>query len=122
MVAPTISVLRSISRRSSSRCTNCASLLPDLIEYRQWDKDPNVIEAKIPVIETFRGKATDAMLLGLPCPRVPDVQFLLPQGLRGWVAGCLYAVWLLVVATLYPLCRWVVAVKGRRQDWWLSYL
>jgi len=37
------------------------SLLPDLIEYREWNKDPNVIEAKIPVIETFRGKATDAM-------------------------------------------------------------
>ena len=36
------------------------ALLPDLIEYREWDKDPNVIEAKIPVIETFRGKATDA--------------------------------------------------------------
>lgn len=31
-------------------------------------------------------------------------------------------VWLLVVATLYPLCKWVRAIKGRRQDWWLSYL
>jgi uncharacterized membrane protein len=33
-----------------------------------------------------------------------------------------YAVWLLVVVTLYPLCRWVVAIKDRHQDWWLSYL
>jgi hypothetical protein len=31
-------------------------------------------------------------------------------------------VWLLVVATLYPLCKWVSAVKARRQDWWLSDL
>jgi hypothetical protein len=26
------------------------------------------------------------------------------------------------VALLYPLCRWVAAVKARRTDWWLSYL
>jgi hypothetical protein len=36
-------------------------LLPDLIEYREWNKDPNVIRQKVPVIETFRGKATEAM-------------------------------------------------------------
>ena len=33
-----------------------------------------------------------------------------------------YAVWLLVVLALYPLCKWVAAVKARRRDWWLSYL
>jgi len=33
-----------------------------------------------------------------------------------------YLVWVLVVATLYPLCRWVAATKARRRDWWLSYL
>ena len=37
------------------------ALVPDLIEYREWDKDPNVIRNKIPVVETFRGKATQAM-------------------------------------------------------------
>jgi len=36
-------------------------LVPDLIEYRELDKDPNKIAAKIPIVETFRGKATDAM-------------------------------------------------------------
>ena len=36
-------------------------LLPDLIEYREWNKEPNVIQQKVPVIETFRGKATEAM-------------------------------------------------------------
>ena len=29
---------------------------------------------------------------------------------------------LFVVLTLYPLCRWVAAVKARRRDWWLSYV
>jgi hypothetical protein len=36
-------------------------LLPDLIEYREWDNEPNVIRRNVPVIETFRGKATEAM-------------------------------------------------------------
>jgi uncharacterized membrane protein len=33
-----------------------------------------------------------------------------------------YAIWVLVVLALYPLCRWVSAVKARRKDWWLSYV
>jgi uncharacterized membrane protein len=33
-----------------------------------------------------------------------------------------YVVWALVVAMLYPFCRWVAGVKARRRDWWLSYV
>ena len=33
-----------------------------------------------------------------------------------------YLVWIAVVVMLYPLCRWVTALKARRQDWWLSYV
>ena len=36
-------------------------LLPDLLEYRELDKDPNKIAAKIPVISTFEAHATDFM-------------------------------------------------------------
>lgn len=36
-------------------------LLPDLIEYREWYSNPNITQQKIPVIDTFRGKATEAM-------------------------------------------------------------
>jgi uncharacterized membrane protein len=36
--------------------------------------------------------------------------------------GGVYLIWIAVVAMLYPLCRWVAAVKARRQDWWLSYV
>src|SRR2546426_5969357 len=39
-------------------------LVPDLLEYREWDKDPNVIRKKIPVVDTFRGKATPFMADG----------------------------------------------------------
>ena len=32
-------------------------LVPDLIEYRRWDADPNLVRAQVPVVETFRGRA-----------------------------------------------------------------
>jgi uncharacterized membrane protein len=47
--------------------------------------------------------------------------FFFPKGYGVGLAG-VYGVWLLVIAMLYPLCKWVAAVKGRREDWWLSYL
>jgi hypothetical protein len=37
------------------------AMVPDLIEYREWGKQPNLILAKIPVVDTFRGRATAAM-------------------------------------------------------------
>jgi hypothetical protein len=36
-------------------------LVPDLLEFRDWQADPNKIRRRIPVIDTFRGKATTAM-------------------------------------------------------------
>jgi len=39
-------------------------LIPDLIEYRDLSKDPNQIVEKVAVINTFEGKATDAMHTG----------------------------------------------------------
>jgi uncharacterized membrane protein len=47
--------------------------------------------------------------------------FLFPEGYGVGLPGT-YAVWILVVGMLYPLCSWVAAVKARRRDWWLSYL
>ena len=37
------------------------ALIPDLLEYRDLCKDPNQIAQKVAVINTFEGKATDAM-------------------------------------------------------------
>jgi hypothetical protein len=37
------------------------ALLPDLLEFRENDKDPNKIVKKIAVVNTFEAKATDAM-------------------------------------------------------------
>ena len=44
-----------------------------------------------------------------------------PAGYGLSLAG-VYAVWLVVLLALYPLCRWFGALKQRRNDWWLSYL
>jgi uncharacterized membrane protein len=33
-----------------------------------------------------------------------------------------YAVWLIALAMLYPLCRWFAGLKQRRKEWWWSYL
>ena len=47
-----------------------------------------------------------------------------PEKPAGYGLGLpgIYAVWLVVLVALYPLCRWFAALKQRRNDWWLSYL
>jgi len=44
-----------------------------------------------------------------------------PKG-YGVGLGGVYLFWFTVVALLYPLCRYVTALKARRTDWWLSFL
>lgn len=48
-----------------------------------------------------------------------------PETLHGLGFGlpAVYAAWLVVLLSLYPLCRWFAGLKARRRDvWWLSYL
>ena len=40
-------------------------------------------------------------------------------GLPLWTV---YVAWIIVLAAIYPLCRWWAQVKRTRRDWWLSYL
>jgi uncharacterized membrane protein len=44
--------------------------------------------------------------------------------LQGWGFSLpvVYAIWLAVLAILYPPARWFARLKRRRSDWWLSYL
>jgi len=58
---------------------------------------------------------------GFKLPEMLTIFLLYPKGYGVPLAG-VYAAWLLVLAILYPLCRWVAGVKARRRDWWLSYL
>jgi uncharacterized membrane protein len=40
----------------------------------------------------------------------------------GFSLWTVYAVWLVVLALLYPVCLWFARLKQRRHDWWLTYL
>jgi len=54
----------------------------------------------------------------------PDITHFPFTAPPGWNLGLpmVYAVWLLVVVSLYPLCRWYAGLRRQRHDWWLSYL
>jgi uncharacterized membrane protein len=66
------------------------------------------------------GNASFAYLFA-PLPSMGGPRPLFPPdfGYPLWVS---YAVWMVVVAALYPLCLWFSRVKARRREWWLSYL
>jgi hypothetical protein len=40
------------------------TMVPDLIDYRQWDADPNRVRNEVAVVDTLRGRATQAMREG----------------------------------------------------------
>ncbi len=56
-----------------------------------------------------------------PLPSIGGPAKLFPAnfGYNLWVV---YLVWMVIVVSLYPLCRWFAKVKAERRDWWLSYL
>src|SRR6185295_5230595 len=62
-----------------------------------------------------------ALAMGHGTALLSDDFMQVPQA-WGFGLPAVYLAWLLVVATLYPACRWFAAVKRRRDDWWLSYL
>jgi uncharacterized membrane protein len=62
-----------------------------------------------------------ALAMGYGTALLGDDFMSVPQQ-WGFGLPVVYLAWLLVVATLYPACRWFAAVKRRRDDWWLSYL
>jgi len=49
----------------------------------------------------------------------PRELFPSPFGYSLWVT---YLVWLLVVVSLYPLCKWFAKIKSTHRATWLSYL
>ncbi len=61
------------------------------------------------------------VLQGFPASELLTVFIFYPAGYGLPLPGA-YAVWVLVVVLLYPLCRWVAALKARSSAWWLSYL
>jgi len=66
------------------------------------------------------GSAASSFIFN-PLPSMGGPVQLFPAnfGYNLWVV---YVVWIVVVVSLYPLCRWFARVKATRRDWWLSYL
>jgi uncharacterized membrane protein len=54
-------------------------------------------------------------------PTIANYPFTAPPG-WGLTLPETYLVWVLVVALLYPVCRWIAGVKQRHRNAWLSYL
>ena len=54
-------------------------------------------------------------------PSLDKYPVTFPPGWGYELAG-VYLVWIIVVVSLYPLCRWFADVRRQRSDWWLSYL
>jgi uncharacterized membrane protein len=71
-----------------------------------------VIHALSVVLGVAQGFAPSQMM---------TIMFFYPKG-YGLTLPWVYVVWALIVAALYPWCRWVGSVKARRKDWWLSYV
>jgi len=60
----------------------------------------------------------------LSMTRSPDLAHFPFTAPPGWDFGLpvTYLVWLFVVLSLYPLCRWYAGVRRRNKSIWLSYL
>jgi len=62
-----------------------------------------------------------ALMSGYGTTVLTNVFLSLPNG-WGFGLPAVYLTWVVIVATLYPVCHWFADVKRRRADWWLSYL
>jgi uncharacterized membrane protein len=95
---------------------------------RGWFKDTLVMYGRVPFafyIAHFYLAHALAVVIGV-CQgyTLSQMMTLFAFNPKGFGVGlpAVYGLWLLVVVLLYPLCRWVAAVKARRSYWWLSYL
>jgi uncharacterized membrane protein len=119
------------------------TLGPALIALAWFDRpgltasNPLVVFGRVPLfyfVVHFYAAHAAAVLLALlrygssalafmfqPLPSMGGPRELFPDGFGYdlWVA---YVVWALIVAMLYPVCRWFAGVRAKRRDWWLSYL
>jgi hypothetical protein len=60
-------------------------------------------------------------LQGIPVGQLMTFPPFFPAG-YGVPLPLVYCVWALVIALLYPFCKWVAGVKARSRAWWLSYV
>jgi hypothetical protein len=61
------------------------------------------------------------VIQGFSASQFMTIFLFYPSGYGLQLPG-VYVVWALVIALLYPFCRWMASLKARRRDWWLSYV
>ncbi|MBT5074655.1 MAG: hypothetical protein HOM63_13130 [Kordiimonadaceae bacterium] len=61
------------------------------------------------------------MFQGFEMEQMRRMFIFYPEGYGTNLVG-VYAVWLIVMAIMYPFCKWMYNIKRSRKDWWLSYL
>ena len=96
--------------------------------FNGWLKDTLVMFGRVPfafyVIHFYIAHSIAVaigLFQGFTVNQMRPVFFMPPHGYGLNLVG-VYIVWLIVIALLYPICRWIAALKARRNDWWLSYL
>jgi uncharacterized membrane protein len=66
----------------------------------------------------YNGHSFDEAIKGLQ-----KIPFLFSIPGEGVGLGLVYLVWILLIVSLYPLCKWYDAYKtAHKEKWWLSYL
>jgi uncharacterized membrane protein len=58
---------------------------------------------------------------GFSLNQMRTIFIFFPRG-YGVSLPIVYLVWLFVVVSLYPWCRWMANLKARRRNWWLSFV
>ena len=76
-----------------------------------------LIHALALVVSIIRlGKVSPWLFTNHPMGNPPP-----PEGYT-WSLPLLYLVWAVAIVILFFPCRWFASLKGKRKDWWLSYL
>ena len=93
-----------------------------------WLKDALVIFGRVPFAFYIAhwylirlGSMALAAYQGFEPEQMMTFFFFFPRD-YGISLPWVYVIWLVVLAILYPFCKWFAGVKSRRKDWWLSYL
>jgi len=109
-------------------------LLLALFEYREWagDAGPLVTLGRVPFFfYVFHLMVIHGLAVLLSLLRYGEAGWLFvsppwnldvyPEG-YGYSLPVVYALYALVLAILWPACRWYADFKQRHHSWWLSYL
>jgi uncharacterized membrane protein len=70
------------------------------------------------VLFFYRGHSLDDAVKALQ-----KIPFLFQIAGEGYSLEIVYLIWILLIASLYPLCKWYDSYKtAHKEKWWLSYL